>query len=61
MRVGISTQTRDTDELLRRVQASPTMVGANLTSAVSTDQPYRIRAQGSRRLTVARSTWVSRP
>ncbi|MFL6182973.1 MAG: glutamine-hydrolyzing carbamoyl-phosphate synthase small subunit [Actinomycetes bacterium] len=53
MRVGISTQTLDVDELLGRVQSSPSMIGADLTSAVSTDQAYRVPAQGGRRLTVA--------
>jgi carbamoyl-phosphate synthase small subunit len=53
MRVGISTQTQDVDELLRRVRASPKMAGANLTDEVTTEKTYRVAAQGERRLTVA--------
>jgi carbamoyl-phosphate synthase small subunit len=53
MRVGISTQTLDADELLERVRTSPEMAGADLTGQVSTSAPYRVAADGTGRLTVA--------
>ena len=53
MRVGISTQTSDTDELLERVRTSPEMAGSDLTEAVTTAAPYRVSAVGQSRLTVA--------
>ena len=53
MRVGISTETLDADELLARVSASPQMEGADLTGEVTTVAPYRVEAVGARRLTVA--------
>ena len=53
MRVGISTETLDADELLARVAASPQMEGADLTGEVTTAAPYRVEAVGARRLTVA--------
>jgi carbamoyl-phosphate synthase small subunit len=40
MRAAISTTTTDPVELLRRVQASPSMIGADLASVVSTPEPY---------------------
>jgi carbamoyl-phosphate synthase small subunit len=43
MRAAISTTTTDPDELLRRVQASPSMIGADLASVVSTAEPYVVR------------------
>lgn len=53
MRVGISTDTRDPDSLLERVKQSPSMAGADLTSAVSTTAPYVVPAVGERLHTVA--------
>ena len=56
MRMGIfsgeQAQMR-TDDLLLQVQASPGMVGADLTSEVSTAEAYLVPAIGARRLTVA--------
>ncbi len=40
MRAAISTTTTDPDELLERVQASPSMIGADLASVVSAREPY---------------------
>ena len=42
-----------TDDLLLQVQASPGMVGADLTGEVSTAEAYLVPAIGARRLTVA--------
>lgn len=56
MRVGIFSgpqALRPVDELLADVQASPGMLGADLTSDVSTQEAYVIPAVGERRLTVA--------
>ena len=53
MKVGISTTTADAEDLLRRVETSPGMAGANLTADVTTQQPYIVPAAGDRRLTVA--------
>ncbi len=53
MRVGISTIESDPKALLERVQASPQMLGADLTGQVSTPAPYVVPAVGERRLTVA--------
>ncbi len=44
MRAAISTAATGQDELLERVQASPSMVGADLASVVSTPEPYIVRA-----------------
>ena len=56
MRMGIfsgeQAQMR-TDDLLLQVQASPGMVGADLTGEVSTAEAYLVPAIGARRLTVA--------
>jgi carbamoyl-phosphate synthase small subunit len=40
MRAAISTTATDQDELRERVQASPSMIGADLASVVSTPEPY---------------------
>jgi carbamoyl-phosphate synthase small subunit len=53
MRLGISTLTDDSDELLARVVASPEMAGADLTADVSTGEPYLVPATGTKRFTVA--------
>ncbi|HEY3632441.1 MAG TPA: glutamine-hydrolyzing carbamoyl-phosphate synthase small subunit [Jatrophihabitantaceae bacterium] len=52
MRCGISTES-SRDELLQRVLASPSMLGADLSAEVSTDQPYTVEAIGEQRFTVA--------
>ncbi len=46
MRGAISTVETDPEALLRRVLASPTMVGADLAPEVSTSQPYVVRPTG---------------
>jgi carbamoyl-phosphate synthase small subunit len=43
----------DAAELVARVNASPGMVGANLTAEVTTAQPYVVPAIGTKRFTVA--------
>ncbi len=53
MRVGISTETSDPDQLLERVRQSPDMAGSDLTDAVSTAEAYVVPAVGERRHTVA--------
>ena len=53
MRVGVSSVERDGGELRRRVLASPPMVGADLSSAVSTPSRYTVAARGEHRYTVA--------
>jgi len=53
MRVGVSSVERDAGELRRRVLASPPMVGADLSSAVSTPSRYTVAARGEHRYTVA--------
>ncbi|MFA7323029.1 MAG: glutamine-hydrolyzing carbamoyl-phosphate synthase small subunit [Candidatus Nanopelagicales bacterium] len=55
MRVGIFSGPaahRPTDSLLAEVQASPSMLGANLTDDVSTDKAYVVPAIGERLFTV---------
>ena len=55
MRVGIFSgpiADRSTAELVERVQASPAMVGANLTTDVTTAEPYTIPAIGEHTATV---------
>jgi len=55
MRVGIFSgpdAERTPEELLRAVQGSPQMAGANLTADVTTDEPYVVPAVGERRFTV---------
>ncbi|HEX2903097.1 MAG TPA: glutamine-hydrolyzing carbamoyl-phosphate synthase small subunit [Jatrophihabitans sp.] len=53
MRAVISSTDLDPESLLRKVQASPGMLGANLTDEVSTAQPYTVQAIGAHRFTVA--------
>jgi carbamoyl-phosphate synthase small subunit len=53
MRVGISTVDTDPESLLRKVLASPSMVGANLAGEVTTPEKYVVPAHGDRRFTVA--------
>jgi carbamoyl-phosphate synthase small subunit len=53
MRVGISTTETDPERLLARVLESGEMVGANLSEAVTTTEPYVVPAQGEKRFTVA--------
>jgi carbamoyl-phosphate synthase small subunit len=53
MRVGISTQTLDVDELQAKVLASPQMVGANLVGDVTTKTPYIVPAVGEKKYRVA--------
>jgi carbamoyl-phosphate synthase small subunit len=53
MRVGISTTESDPEALLARVRGSAGMVGAELSSEVSTRETYVVPAVGERRLTVA--------
>ena len=56
MRVGIfsgADAAATTDELRARVQASPAMAGADLTSDVTTPSAYLVPAVGERRFTVA--------
>jgi carbamoyl-phosphate synthase small subunit len=53
MRVGISSEALGADELLARVQAAPSMVGADLAPSVSTRQAYVVPAVGEKRYTVA--------
>ena len=56
MRVGIFSgpdAERTPAELLAAVQASPPMLGADLTADVTTPEPYVVPAEGERRFTVA--------
>jgi carbamoyl-phosphate synthase small subunit len=53
MRVGISTTETDPEALLARVRESAGMVGAELSSEVSTREAYVVPAVGERRFTVA--------
>ncbi len=53
MRVGISTDDLDPASLLEKVLASPSMLGADLVAAVTTDEPYVVPAVGEKRFTVA--------
>ena len=53
MRVGISTELLDVDELLARVLAAPSMSGADLAPEVTTEQAYVVPAVGERRYTIA--------
>src|SRR6185503_5950010 len=45
MRAGISTEL-DAEQLLEKVQAAESMVGADLAPTVSTDEPYVVPAVG---------------
>ena len=53
MRVGISSVETDPAKLLERVRDAQQMAGAELASAVSTDETYVVAAHGERRFTVA--------
>jgi carbamoyl-phosphate synthase small subunit len=53
MRAVISSVDLDPDSLLRKVQASPQMLGADLAGEVSTEQAYQVDAIGEHRFTVA--------
>jgi carbamoyl-phosphate synthase small subunit len=53
MRVGISTTETDPEALLGRVRASAEMAGSELSSEVSTTEPYVVPAVGAKRFTVA--------
>jgi carbamoyl-phosphate synthase small subunit len=53
MRVGISTTETDPEALLARVLESGEMTGANLSSAVSTEEAYVVPAVGEKLFTVA--------
>jgi carbamoyl-phosphate synthase small subunit len=53
MRVGVSSVETDPGALLKRVLASPEMVGADLSAEVTTKAPYTVAADGEHRLTVA--------
>jgi carbamoyl-phosphate synthase small subunit len=53
MRVGISSEIADADELLARVQAAEPMTGADLAPGVSTTEPYVVPAVGEKRFTIA--------
>ncbi|MDX6285438.1 MAG: carbamoyl-phosphate synthase small subunit [Frankiales bacterium] len=53
MRVGVSSETTDAEELLSRVLLSPGMEGADLARDVSTSEAYVVAAQGQQRFRVA--------
>ena len=53
MRVGISSTEADPAALLTRVKGSAEMLGAELSSEVSTDETYVVPAVGEKRFTVA--------
>ncbi len=53
MRVGISTTTLDADALLEKVKAAAEMAGSELSSDVTTSEPYVVPAIGEKRFTVA--------
>ncbi|WP_213454264.1 glutamine-hydrolyzing carbamoyl-phosphate synthase small subunit [Rhizomonospora bruguierae] len=53
MRVGVSGTEPDPRALLERVRQSPRMLGANLSTEVTTPRPYTVAAEGERRYTVA--------
>ncbi|MDG4801554.1 glutamine-hydrolyzing carbamoyl-phosphate synthase small subunit [Micromonospora sp. WMMD980] len=53
MRVGVSSVDDDPAALLERVRTSPAMVGADLSTEVTTAKPYVVEAQGAHRFTVA--------
>jgi carbamoyl-phosphate synthase small subunit len=48
MRAALSTEILDVDALVERAQASPSMVGADLTTEVTTAEPYVVPAVGER-------------
>jgi carbamoyl-phosphate synthase small subunit len=53
MRAALSTEILDVDALVERAQASPSMVGADLTSEVTTPEPYVVPPTGERTFRVA--------
>jgi carbamoyl-phosphate synthase small subunit len=53
MRVGISSEIADVDELLAKVQAAEAMTGADLAPGVSTREAYVVPAVGEKRFTIA--------
>jgi carbamoyl-phosphate synthase small subunit len=53
MRVGVSSEGLDREELLLRVRSAPDMVGADLAPRVTTSDPYVVPAVGEKRFTVA--------
>jgi carbamoyl-phosphate synthase small subunit len=53
MRVGVSSDGADRDDLLERVLASPGMEGADLVGEVTTPAPYVVKPVGDKRFTVA--------
>ena len=53
MRVGVSSVDTDSNALLDKVLAAPTMVGSNLVDQVTTRAPYVVAAEGAHRFTVA--------
>ena len=53
MRVGISTTETDPEALRQRVREAPGMLGAELSSEVSTDEAYVVPAVGEKAFTVA--------
>jgi carbamoyl-phosphate synthase small subunit len=53
MRAGVSSVDDDAAAVLDRVRLSPPMVGADLSSQVTTREPYTVPAEGEHRLTVA--------
>jgi carbamoyl-phosphate synthase small subunit len=53
MRVGVSSVEHDPVDLRHRVLASPPMLGADLSTEVTTARPYVVDAVGERRFTVA--------
>jgi carbamoyl-phosphate synthase small subunit len=53
MRVGVSTEILDVDQLRAKVLESPQMAGANLVGDVTTKTPYVIPAEGEQKFRVA--------
>jgi carbamoyl-phosphate synthase small subunit len=53
MRVGISSEITEPEQLLARVQAADAMTGADLAPGVSTPEPYVVPAVGEKRFTIA--------
>jgi carbamoyl-phosphate synthase small subunit len=53
MRCGVSSVDLSPESMLAKVAASPLMAGADLSAEVTTPQPYRVDAIGTRRFTVA--------
>src|SRR4051812_3352591 len=53
MRVGISSEITDAEQLLTTVRAAESMTGADLAPQVSADEPYVVPAVGEKRYTIA--------